>query len=223
MNKLPKIFLPIIALFVITDTYAGVADGLYKRMNPQVQPVQKKPHSQKTTVKTEPTHHHQYHNPQPPTKQQPPLPPPSPNLVYITDSLKNSWLKEEQIDQTKPTHINQTNVDSLLKNFMDGSIELGQPSVGYKDYRPKFWEFNAAKDWGSLAKAIIEGGSNQDIDWFYLGLSAEGLKLYKAANSYYAKAISATTKCETTPTSSSNDGCDGFIFPQAINSRIKNK
>jgi hypothetical protein len=228
MNKLPKIFLPIIALLVITNTYAGVADGLDKRMNPQEPVVQElpvqKPKVKPKSIPRKPNHHKTYHHvdhsPPPIINPEPPLPPPNPDF-YTINRLKNIWIKEEQIDQTKPTHINQTNVDSILKNFVDGTIELGQPSVGYKDYRHKFWEFNAAKKWDSLAKAVIEGGSNQDIDWFYLGLSAEGLKLYKAAKSYYAKGLSATSKCETTPTSSSNDGCDGFIFPQAINARIE--
>ena len=231
MNKLPKIFLPIIALLIITDTYAGVADGLYNRMNPQEPVVQKKsPVHKPPPIPTKKVNHK---HPKPPVSPRPrprppeppkPTPPPTKPDFYTINSLKNTWLKEEHTNQTNfYVHINQTNVNSLLKNFMEGTIELGQPTVGYKDYRHKFWEFNAAKQWESLAKAVIEGGSNQDIDWFYLGLSAEGLKLDKAANSYYAKAISATSKCETTPTSSSNDGCDGFIFPQAINARIKIK
>ena len=41
MSKLTKIFLTVIALLVITDCYAGVADGLDKLMNPQEPAVQK--------------------------------------------------------------------------------------------------------------------------------------------------------------------------------------
>jgi hypothetical protein len=226
MNKLPKIFLPIIALFVITDTYAGVADGLDKRMNPQ-EPVVQKPKVKHKPIPRKPnphkTHHHHHDDKSELTPIINPEPLPLPLVDTTINHLKNSWLKEEHADQTNLyVHINQTNVDSLLKSFVDGTIELGQPSVGYKDYRHKFWEFNTAKDWDSLAKVVIEGGANQDIDWFYLGRSAEGLKLYKAANSYYAKGLSATSKCEKTPTSTSNDGCDGFGFPQVIEVQIKN-
>jgi hypothetical protein len=103
----------------------------------------------------------------------------------------------------------------MLKNFKNGTIELGLPSFVYEYYRPKMREFYAAKDWDSLAKAVIEGGSNQDIDWFYLGRSAEELKLYAAAKSYYAKGVSAKFKCNEMPA-----GCDGFSFPRDINVRI---
>ncbi|MEI6708572.1 MAG: tetratricopeptide repeat protein, partial [Methylococcales bacterium] len=50
MNKRTKNFLMVIALLVITDSYAGVADGLDKIMNPQ-EPVDQKP-----KVKPKPTH-----------------------------------------------------------------------------------------------------------------------------------------------------------------------
>ena len=113
-------------------------------------------------------------------------------------------------------HIDQTNVDGILKSFEAGTMELNLTSIDHDNYRAKTRELYAKKDWESLAKAVIEGGSNQDIDWFYLGRSAEGLKLYIAAKSYYTKGISAEFKCDKMPT-----GCDGFSFPRDINARME--
>lgn len=113
-------------------------------------------------------------------------------------------------------HIDQTNVDGILKSFEAGTMELNLTSIDHDNYRAKTRELYAKKDWESLAKAVIEGGANQDIDWFYLGRSAEGLKLYIAAKSYYTKGISAEFKCDKMPT-----GCDGFSFPRDINARME--
>lgn len=113
-------------------------------------------------------------------------------------------------------HIDQTNAASIAKSFAAGTIELNLTLIDHDNYRAKTRELYAAKDWEYLAKAVIEGGSNQDIDWFYLGRSAEELKLYMAAKSYYTKGISAKFKCDKIPT-----GCDGFSFPRDINARMK--
>lgn len=115
-----------------------------------------------------------------------------------------------------PKHIDQTNVDSLLKNFADGTIELGSLTIGYERYRTKMRTFYAAEDWESLAKAVIEGDWHTDINWYYLGRSAEGLGLYVAAKSYYAKALSTKYKCYLY-----SYGCDGLSFPQDITARIE--
>ena len=115
-----------------------------------------------------------------------------------------------------PKHIDQTNVDNMLKNFAGGTIELGFPTFGYERYRTKMRAFYAAADWESLAKAVIEGDSHEDIDYYYLGRSAEGLGLYVAAKSYYDKAISTIFKCYKF-----HHGCDGFSFPQDITAQIE--
>lgn len=116
-----------------------------------------------------------------------------------------------------PKHIDQTNVESMLRNFENGTIELGSGSFVYEYYQPKMKVFYLAKDWDSLAKTVIEGNFHTDKDYFYLGRSAEGLGFYVAAKRYYAKAISAF-KCNKLFLS--DDPCDGFSFPRDIDVRM---
>lgn len=112
MNKPPKIFLPIIALLVITDSYAGVADGLDKRMNPQ-EPVVQKPnvnlpiHTHKNPKTAVPKKRWKNHDPTPlleapptiavtvPPSNQPS--PTTPNPADIIKHLQDSWgINKEQ-------------------------------------------------------------------------------------------------------------------------------
>jgi hypothetical protein len=117
-----------------------------------------------------------------------------------------------------PKHIDQTNVDSMLKNFADGTIELGW-NVGTPQYmlsREKMRHFYAVADWAALAKAVIEGNLFGSVEYYYLGRSAEGLGLYKAARIYYAKGLMYSDECKYL-----QGGCDGFSFPRDINVRIE--
>jgi hypothetical protein len=115
-----------------------------------------------------------------------------------------------------PKYINQTNVDNMMEKFMDGTIELGWVTHGYERYRMKMRASYAAQDWESLAKAVIEGNQHMDIDYYYLGRSAEGLGFYMAAKRYYTKAFYTIYKCYKFPF-----GCDGFSFPRDIIARIR--
>lgn len=140
-----------------------------------------------------------------------------------------------------PKHIDQANVDNMMKYFADGTIKLGGvPTFGYGHYREKMKAFYATSDWESLAKAVIEGNNNYDVDWYYLGRSAEGLGLYKAAKIYYTNALLSTvdkcrlvdvipfTECEglkflfqdVSRCQTPYNDCEGFVFPQDITVRL---
>lgn len=117
-------------------------------------------------------------------------------------------------------HIEKTNVYDLSESFKKGTIELSWAGVGgYKNYRIKMRKFYAEKNWEFLSKTVIEADRGQNIDWYYLGRSAEGLGLYKAAKVYYTNALSTlhALKCDD---SVSDLGCDGINFPQDIIVRL---
>ncbi|MFI3217816.1 MAG: hypothetical protein QX189_01680 [Methylococcales bacterium] len=115
MNKLTKMFLTVIALLVITDTYAGVADGLDKIMNPQ-EPVTQKPNVKPKSKPLFHTHtnpsnavtkkHQQNYDSKTSSKATPTIAvtvkdvstsntqsPSSTNSADTLNRLKNSWLK----------------------------------------------------------------------------------------------------------------------------------
>lgn len=71
------------------------------------------------------------------------------------------------------------------------------------------------EEWSQLAKHVIKVGCAEDLSYFYLGRSAEGLGLPNAAKVYYKRALMAP-KCDRFPF----NNCDGHTFPQEIENRL---
>ncbi|MGH8559791.1 MAG: hypothetical protein ACRESZ_20530 [Methylococcales bacterium] len=109
----------------------------------------------------------------------------------------------------------------MLQQFADGRIELGPITLFHEMYRERMWTYYNRQEWESLAKAVIQGNTNIDLDWYYLARSAEGLGLDKAAKIYYINALSTIHKCHRSSGYSYNDDCHGFNFPEAINARLE--
>ena len=83
---------------------------------------------------------------------------------------------------------------------------------GYSRKQAKSFYENAL--WNDLAKLVIEIGYENQLSYFYLGRSAEGIGYSSAARTYYTLA-SASRACDST-----FNNCDGFNFPVEINLRM---
>ena len=112
----------------------------------------------------------------------------------------------------KIEHIDQNNVDALVDQFVDGKAQLDcdLPCAGRFGFlRSAMLNMYQAGNWSDLAKTVISTGYNEDLSWFYLARSAEGLGLGDTAIDYYIKALDTPFHCN-------DNTCDGFIFPDDI-------
>lgn len=88
--------------------------------------------------------------------------------------------------------------------------------------RPEMLRRYIARNWSGLADLVIRTGYQQDLAYFYLGRSAEGLGQNDAALDYYRVAGALTTgtdpnlKCHA-----GTDLCDGFTFPRDLYAHIQ--
>lgn len=115
--------------------------------------------------------------------------------------------------------VDTSNIDQLVDEFVSGKANMDC----YVTCSAKFGANQAAMrqmhdngQWDGLAKLVITIGYDQDISWYYLGRSAEGLGLRKAAMTYYQKAINTKNKCNMMMI----NVCSGLSFPESINQRL---
>jgi hypothetical protein len=113
--------------------------------------------------------------------------------------------------------IDDSNRHQTVADFMNGNIELGSAftSFGAFERSKQMHGLYAVGDWQGLSRLVIEINSDSNLNWFYLGRSAEELGFPDAAGRYYTRALSTVYTCSRTL-----DECDGFIFPQAIYERV---
>lgn len=120
-----------------------------------------------------------------------------------------------------PYHeINESNIDATLDAFKAGRIELGSPfshTENFVHQKPLMGALYYASDWVSLSKLVIEVDSDNDLDWFYLGRSAEAAGFTMAAKHYYTRALATIYKCGG---ASYANSCNGLYFPQDIFRRL---
>lgn len=72
--------------------------------------------------------------------------------------------------------------------------------------------------WEDLALNVLRIGFSNDLAYYYLGRSAEGLGYHSAAEVYYRRSIAAAIsrpKCNFL-----FNNCDGFVFPKDAESRL---
>ena len=106
------------------------------------------------------------------------------------------------------------NLDESLKN---GEIRLAcelacSGAFGYNQSKMKELHNNSL--WTNLALTVANIGYDEDLSYYYLGRSAEGLGYYDAAKIYYALAQNSN-RCNGVI-----NVCDGFKFPDVINQRF---
>ncbi|WP_150050064.1 hypothetical protein [Methylomonas rhizoryzae] len=107
--------------------------------------------------------------------------------------------------------------ESLYKDFLNGDVRLECRVTCGGAFGSSIADMNQLYNaglWKELAEKVYLIGFNQDIAYFFLGRAAEGLEKYKAAETYYLLAQSATA-CVL-------GGCGGLVFPDIVNSRLAN-
>jgi len=111
-----------------------------------------------------------------------------------------------------------TSAPDFQNKFAKGEIRLtcslacaGSVGVARKQMRG----FYDNKLWMDLAKEVSEIGFDSDQQYFYLGASAAGLGYRNAARTYFNLARASAFKC-----GGSTNVCDGFNFPNDINSWV---
>lgn len=104
---------------------------------------------------------------------------------------------------------------SLYTDFSNGDIRLDcrlSCAGKFGSNLSYMMQLHNAESWNELAKEVYLAGFNQDIAYYFLGRSAEGLENYQAAETYYLLGQAATA-CMLS-------GCGGLVFPDVINNRL---
>lgn len=79
-----------------------------------------------------------------------------------------------------------------------------------------------AQDWPALAVATAQTSYRRDIAYFYLGLAAEGMQAWAAADRYYRMAGALATGSDVQGKCSNiKNLCAGFSFPRDIVARLR--
>lgn len=116
--------------------------------------------------------------------------------------------------------IDAGNATALSEDFSVGRIVLSSGPGGIANFvqnRGALRALYGSGDWSNLSKRVIQIDYGMDLDYFYLGASAEGLGFDDAAKIYYLQAASTIHHCKS---AIKGDDCDGFRFPDEIFARL---
>jgi hypothetical protein len=100
----------------------------------------------------------------------------------------------------------------LSEEFKNGEARLAcqlHCAVTWALYRDRAKALYNARAWNELALNVLRIGYADDLSYFYLGKSAEGLGHYRAAERYYRLSRAASLKCADI-----YGDCYGFVFPR---------
>ncbi len=109
--------------------------------------------------------------------------------------------------------------------FKSGNIVLPMGTLEAAEWtinRQPAYNLLAAGRWRELADLVQRKGINNDLAWYYLGRSAEGLGQVELARSYYQRSLDRTKsdkyshRCQGKVISM----CDGFDFPDVAQARL---
>ena len=93
--------------------------------------------------------------------------------------------------------INEGNVDVLLHNFQEGTLQLSsslETSGNNGRFSSQYVELANKRKWTQFSKLVIMANSADDLSWYLLGISAEGLGYKKAARQYYVNSVNSPVK-----------------------------
>jgi S1-C subfamily serine protease len=99
-----------------------------------------------------------------------------------------------------------------------GTLEAAEWTIN----RQAAYNLLAASRWRELADLVQRKGISNDLAWYYLGRSAEGLGHADLARSYYQRSVDRTNsgkyshRCQGKVIST----CDGFDFPDVAQARL---
>jgi hypothetical protein len=114
---------------------------------------------------------------------------------------------------------------ALLEQVRAGTTELDcgiacMPLFAFQ--QSKLQQLYREQNWDELALTTAKTSYRRDITYFYLGLAAEGMQAWAAADRYYRMAGAlATGQDSTGKCASVKNMCAGFKFPQDIVARLR--
>ncbi len=113
-------------------------------------------------------------------------------------------------------------VSPVFEKFKLGMAELGCEAcvVQFQYKKSRLRELYDRKEWDTLAREVLETDYPQDMTYFYLGVSAEGLGLPAMARTYYSRAAELTQNSRTRCKGALLDDCAGLDVPQAAESAL---
>jgi hypothetical protein len=125
------------------------------------------------------------------------------------------------------TAVNKTDEAAMARfdAFRGGNISLPMGTIEAAEWalwRDAAYNHLAAGEWRELADLVQRKGINNDLNWYYLGRSAEGLGELELARQYYQRSIEhsnsdkASHRCQGVVISL----CDGFEFPDVTLARL---
>jgi S1-C subfamily serine protease len=125
------------------------------------------------------------------------------------------------------TAVNKTDEAAMARfdAFRGGNITLPMGTIEAAEWalwRDAAYNHLAAGEWRELADLVQRKGINNDLNWYYLGRSAEGLGELELARQYYQHSIEhsnsdkASHRCQGVVISL----CDGFEFPDVTLARL---
>jgi len=108
--------------------------------------------------------------------------------------------------------------EAMTKKFLAGEILLTcgiSCSGSWGLIKAKQRKFYNMELWAELAELTLKNGHEVDINYYYLGRSAEGLGFTEAAKVYYKNAL-VVFEC-----AGWINNCDGFDVPELVTKRFK--
>ena len=96
----------------------------------------------------------------------------------------------------------------------EARLECGSCAIKFSSGKDELRSLHRQADWEGLARAVLSIGYAQDISWFYLGASAEGLGLSGPARVYYQQAASLARHGDSHCKGGFSDLCNGVQLPQ---------
>jgi hypothetical protein len=115
---------------------------------------------------------------------------------------------------------------NLITDLRDGHADLSCVAACAEHWRAGLAGLNklhAAQHWRDLATQVMWIGYQNDLAYYYLGRSAEGLGAPKAALIYYRKAGAVTARPDSQfkCNAGGHDACNGLSFPRDLYPRIQ--
>jgi hypothetical protein len=112
---------------------------------------------------------------------------------------------------------------ALMQRFQSGEASLACTSLpcqfAWVGQRPNALQLYNSERWNELAGLVLRTGYRNDLTYYYLGRAAEGLNFLPAAQNYYRTSEQLTDS--SLGCARGNNSCDGFVFPEAAETRLR--
>ncbi len=119
--------------------------------------------------------------------------------------------------------IDEKNVETLMHDFQNGTLQLtGSTEAGGNTgwFSSDYVNLNNHRKWVELAKLLIEANTADDLSWYLLGASADGLGYEKAAAQYFTNSINAPVAFCAPGPNYLDSVCAGLKLPEDTYKRL---